>query len=55
MGGGGLALYVVVWLTVCLFELPFLGVEASFKWMPGQSNLSHSHYKKESQLSRFTV
>ena len=36
---GGLALYLVVWLTMCLFEIAVIEVDASLKWIPLQLKL----------------
>ena len=40
MGGGGLALYLVLWLAMCLFKIIIIEVDASLKWLPWQSKLN---------------
>lgn len=42
MGGGGLALYLVVWLAMCLLKIAIFEVYASLKWNLGNQNLSQA-------------
>lgn len=44
MGQGGLALDLVLWLPMCLFQIAFFGMNASLKWMTWQSKLKSGAY-----------
>lgn len=39
VGRGGLALYLVVWLAMCLLKIAIFEVYASLKWNPWQPKL----------------
>lgn len=56
VGDGGLALYPVVWLAMCLFKIAGFEVDTLLKWMPWLSKLKSDIYiKKGKKLSGLTL
>ena len=54
-GRDSLALYLVMWLEMCVFKIAFFEVDASLKWMPQQSMLKSGTSitkRKKKQLFR---